>query len=186
MTNLPAQRLLTAADLMQLPDDGYQYELEAGRLIRVPPTGPLASIVAATMLTLVNGFVRLHRLGVVGGADFGMILARDPDTVRAPDVVFYRANRLPPGGIPSSYWDLAPDLAVEVLSPSDRRGKVLKKVGEYLDAGTRLVWVVDPRRRTAVIYRPEGEPTILGADGVLDGEDVLPGFTLALADVWEE
>jgi Uma2 family endonuclease len=77
-------------------------------------------------------------------------------------------------------------LAVEVLSPSDRRGKVLKQVGEYLDAGTRLVWVVDPRRRTAVVYRPEGEPTILGADGILDGEDVLPGFTLALAEVWVE
>ena len=71
-----------------------------------------------------------------------------------------------------------------MLSPSDRRGKVLKKVGEYLDAGARLVWVVDPRRRTAVVYRPDGEPTILGADGILDGEDVLPGFTLPLAEVW--
>jgi Uma2 family endonuclease len=184
MANLPAERLRTAADLMQLPDDGYRYELEAGRLIRMPPGGPLASIVAATFLTLVNEFVRLQRLGVVGGADFGIQLARDPDTVRAPDVGFYRADRLPAGGIPETYWDLAPDLAVEVLSPSDRRGKVLKKVGEYLDAGTQLVWVVDPRRRTAVVYRPEGEPTILGADGVLDGEDVLSGFTLALADVW--
>jgi Uma2 family endonuclease len=186
MTNLPAERLLTAEDLMQLPDDGYQYELDEGRLIRTPPSGPLASIVAATILTLINEFVRLHRLGVVGGADFGMILARSPDTVRAPDVVFYRAERLPAGGIPSTYWELAPDLAVEVLSPSDRRGQVLKKVGEYLDAGTRLVGVVDPRRRTAVVYRPEGEPTILGADGALDGEDVLPGFLLALGDVWEE
>ena len=184
MTNLPAERLLTAADLMRLPDDGYRYELEGGRLIRMPPGGPLASIVAATILTLLNQFVRLHRLGVVGGADFGMILARDPDTVRAPDVAFYRADRLPPGGIPVTYWELAPDLAVEVLSPSDRRSKVLRKVSEYLDAGTPLVWVVDPRRRTAVVYRPEGEPTILGADGVLDGEDVLPGFTLTLAEVW--
>jgi Uma2 family endonuclease len=135
---------------------------------------------------LIGNFVAEHRLGVVGGADFGILLARGPDTVRAPDVVFYRADRLPAGGIPSTYWELAPDLAVEVLSPSDRRGKVLKKVGEYLDAGTHLVWVVDPRRRTAVVYRPEGEPTILGADGILDGEDVLPGFRLALAEVWVE
>jgi Uma2 family endonuclease len=186
MTNLPAERLLTAEDLMQLPDDGYRYELDEGRLVRMPPGGPLAAIVAATILTLINEFARLHRLGKVGGADFGSILAREPDTVRAPDVAFYRTDRLPPGGIPSMYWELAPDLAVEVLSPSDRRGKVLRKVGDYLDAGTQLVWVVDPRRRTAVVYRPEGEPTILGADGILDGEDVLPGFTLALGDVWEE
>jgi Uma2 family endonuclease len=186
MTNLPAERLLTADDLMRVPDDGYRYELEDGRLIRMPPAGPLASVVAATIITLINQFVRPHRLGVVGGADFGMISARDPDTVRAPDVAFYRADRLPADGIPATYWELAPDLAVEVLSPSDRRGKVLKKVGEYLDAGTRLVWVVDPRRHTAVVYRPEGEPTILGADGALEGEDVLPGFTLALADVWVE
>jgi Uma2 family endonuclease len=184
MTNLPAERLLTADDLMRLPDDGYQYELEEGRLIRMPPAGPLASIIAFTIGRLVGNFVAQHRLGIVGGADFGMILARDPDTVRAPDVAFYRSERLPATGIPSTYWELAPDLAVEVLSPSDRRGKVLRKVSEYLDAGTPLVWVVDPQRRTAVVYRPEGEPTIVGADGVLDGEDVLPGFTLALADVW--
>lgn len=184
MTNDPAGRLLTAGDLMRLPDDGYQYELEEGRLIRVPPSGPLASVVAMTIATLLNVFVRSHRLGIVGGADFGLILARDPDTVRAPDVAFYRAERIPPGGIPATYWDLAPDLAVEVLSPSNRRGRVLKKVGEYLDAGTRLVWVVDPRRRTAVVYRPKGEPAIFGEDGVLDGEDVLPGFTLPLAEVW--
>ena len=184
MANLAAPTLLTAEDLMSLPDDGYQYELEAGRLIRMPPAGPLASIVAMTIARLLGNFVAEHRLGVVGGADFGVQLARQPDTVRAPDVVFYRADRLPPGGIPATYWDLAPDLAVEVLSPSDRRGKVLKKVGEFLEAGTRLVWVVDPRRRTAVVYRPEGEPTILGADGILAGEDVLPGFSLPLAEVW--
>jgi Uma2 family endonuclease len=184
MANAPAERLMTAADLMHLPDDGYRYELEEGKLIRMPPPGPLASIVALTIARLIGNFVAEFRLGVVGGADFGFQLARDPDTVRAPDAAFYRADRLPAGGIPATYWELAPDLAVEVLSPSDRRGKVLKKVGEYLDAGARLVWVIDPVRRTAVVYRPEGEPTILGADGVLDGEDVLPGFALPLADVW--
>lgn len=184
MANEPAGRLLTAEELMELEDDGYQYELDEGRLIRMPPAGPLASIVAATILTLLNEFARRHHLGVVGGADFGVRLRRGPDTVRAPDVAFYRAERLPADGIPSTYWDLAPDLAVEVLSPSDRRGKVLRKVGDFLDAGARLVWVVDPRRRTAVVYRPESDPEILGADGVLDGEDLLPGFTLPLAEVW--
>lgn len=184
MTTLPAPELLTANDLMHLPDDGYQYELEAGRLVRTPFAVPLASVVAATIAARLGTRVAELRLGIVGGADFGILLAKGPDTVLAPDAVYYRADRIPPDGIPDTYWDLAPDLAVEVLSPSDRRGRVLRKVGEYLDAGTRLVWVVDPRRRTAVVYRPEGEPTILGADGILDGEDVLPGFTLALADVW--
>lgn len=184
MANLPADRLLTVDDLLQAEDDGYQYELENGRLLRMPPSGPLASMVALTTARMIGNFVAAHRLGVVGGADFGIQLSANPDTVRAPDAVFYRADRIPPGGIPATYWTLAPDLAVEVLSPSDRRGKVLCKVGEYLDAGTRLVWVVDPQRRTAVVYRPDGEPTILGADGVLDGEDVLPDFLLPLTEVW--
>ena len=97
MTHVPADRLLTVDDLMRLTDDGYQYELGSGRLIRTPPAGPLASIVALTIARLLGNFVAEHRLGVVGGADFGVQLTREPDTVRAPDVVFYRTDRLPPG-----------------------------------------------------------------------------------------
>ncbi len=184
MTREPATTLLTAEDLLNLPEDGCQYELEEGRLIRMPPSGPRASIVAATIVYLLSVWVRPRKLGVVGGADFGFLVAHNPDTIRAADVVFYRAERIPQSGIPARYWDLAPDLAVEVLSPSNRPGKVLRKVGEYLDAGTALVWMLDPEQRRATVFRADGSVTVLGEDGVLDGEDVLPGCTLALSEVW--
>ena len=184
MTTLPAERLLTMTDLLALPDDGCNYELVEGRLSTMPPSGPLASYVAMVIARILGNFVVEHRLGIVGGADFGVRLVRDPDTVRAADVAFFAAARLPTGGLPDTYWDLAPDLAVEVLSPHDRRGKVLQKVGEYLNAGTRLVWVVDPRRRTAVVYRADADPSILAEHGVLEGEDVVPGFALPLSSVW--
>jgi Uma2 family endonuclease len=111
-----------------------------------------------------------------------MIISRGPDTVRAPDVWFVRTERLEGGRLPNAFFPGAPDLAVEVISPTDRRGAVMKKVGEYLEAGTRLVWVIYPENRSAVVYRPEGLPEIIGEDGVLDGEDVVPGFSLTLRD----
>ena len=125
-----------------------------------------------------------HRLGVCAGADGGVRLKPDPDTVRAPDVSFVRAERIPSGGLAAGYWPGAPDLAVEVLSPSDRYPEVQRKVQEYLDAGTWLVWVVDPESRTATVFHPGGRSIFLDCDGVLDGGAVLPGFKLALNEVW--
>ncbi len=184
MTREPAAALLTADDLFGLPDDGCQYELEAGRLLRMPSSGLKASVVAATVVYLLAAWVRPRRLGAVGGADLGFLIARNPDTVRAADAVFYRAERISESGIPSRYWDLAPDLAVEVLSPSNRPGAILRKVGEYLDAGTALVWMLDPEQRRTTVFRAGGSITVLGEDGVLDGEDVLPGCAIALSEVW--
>jgi Uma2 family endonuclease len=185
MTTTAAERLMTADDLMRMPDDGFhKYELDRGRLITMSPAFSKPSMVAANVLTEVNAFVRSRKLGRCGGADWGFKLAADPDTVRAPDVGFVRAERIPPEGIARSYWPGPPDLAVEVRSASDRTSDVLKKVAEYLEAGTRLVWVLDPERRAALVFRPDGTVTVHGEDGVIDGEDVLPGFALPLADVW--
>jgi Uma2 family endonuclease len=111
------------------------------------------------------------------------LLKRGPDVVRAPDVWFVRADRVPADGIPVSFWPGAPDLAIEVLSPTDRVGAVLRKVREYLDAGVRLVWVIDPEARTAGVFRPGRTEHFIDDDRILDGEDVLPGFTLPLREV---
>ena len=112
----------------------------------------------------------------------GFTLARGPDTVRGPDIAVVRRDRVP-SPEPRGFLELAPELMVEVLSPRDRPGEVLAKVADWLTAGTRLVWVVDPERRVARVYRDDGSEAIVGADEALDGEDVLPGFSCPLADV---
>jgi Uma2 family endonuclease len=184
MSTAPSDRLMTADELLHLPDDGRFYELVRGKLIEVSPSSSESSWVSADVLTRINTFVRQHGLGRCGDSDWGFLLATNPDTVRAPDVGFVRAERIPASGVPPGYWPGAPDLAVEVLSPSNRPTDVLRKVAEYLDAGASLVWVLDPQRRRATVYHPDGTVTVLGEDGVLDGEDLLPGFTLPLAEVW--
>ncbi len=185
MANASAATLMTAEDLLRLPDDGNQYELVRGKRICMGGTPARPAIVAANIGTLINVFVRQHRLGVCGGADFGFLLASNPDTVRVPDFAFVRAERVPAAGIPDGFWQGAPDLAIEVFSPSNRFTDVLEKVYEYLAAGARLVWVVEPEARKAMVFRPgAAPPLVLGEDGVLDGEDVLPGFTLPLREVW--
>lgn len=180
----PSPRLLTAADLLQMPDDGNQYELVEGRLLCMGGTSTRPAAVAFNIGLEVGGFVKQHRLGLCGGADWGMLLTSKPDTVRVPDVAFVRADRIPPSGLPNGFWPGAPDLAVEVRSPSNRFPDILRKIADYLDAGTRLVWQIDPERRTAMAFREEGITAVAGADGVLDGEDVLPGFSLSLAQIW--
>jgi Uma2 family endonuclease len=185
MATAPPTGLLTADDLMDLPDDGNQYELVRGRLVRMPPSALASSIVAMTLGAVVTAFVRLHKLGRCSGEGGGTRLASDPDTVRAPDFMFYSNARLPARGVPRRGYLSAPDFAVEVLSPSDSFAKITAKAIEYLAAGTRLVWVVDPDARAVVIFRPGREPETLGGDAVLDGEDVLPGLSLSLAELWE-
>jgi Uma2 family endonuclease len=175
---------MTADELLRMPDDGWKYELVRGELIRMSPSGSRSSIVSSNIRNQMGPFVTQRRLGLCGDADWGFRLASNPDVVRAPDIAFVRAERVPEDGIPAGYWPGAPDLAVEVLSPSDRFAEVLEKVQDYLAAGARLVWVIDPEARTATVFRPGGIPETVGADGELSGEDVLPGFILRLAEVW--
>jgi len=182
MATATTEQLLTAEDLERLPDDSSViYELDEGRLICSSPSASLSSIVGANVLAEIAPFVKQHQLGVCLGADGGFKLWSDPDTVRAPDVSFVRADRIPKGGIPRrGFWPGAPDLAVEVLSPSNRPGEMWRRIGDLLNAGARLIWVIDPEQRTAMTIRSDGGTLLVGEDGVLDGEDVLPGFTLPL------
>jgi Uma2 family endonuclease len=177
-----APATMTAEDLLRLNIQDKRSELVRGRLVVREPAGLAHGVVASRIGERVAGFVRTHALGVVVAAETGFTLARDPDTVRAPDVGFIRADRVP-NPIPRGYAQMAPDFVVEVLSPDDRPGEVLAKVADWLRAGTRLIWVVDPVRRSARAYRADGTELFVPDDASLDGEDVLPGFTLPLAAV---
>ncbi len=181
----PESQLLTAEDFLGLPkEESKRHELVEGRLVPVCAAASRSAIVATNISTSMNSFIREHRLGICGGADWSFRLRTNPDTVRMPDVAFVRADRIPPGGVPSTAWDGAPDLAVEVLSPSNRFSEIMERVQDFFDAGTRLMWVIDPDKRNARIFAPDRAMRIAGEDGMLDGEDVLPGFTLPLAQIW--
>ena len=117
-----------------------------------------------------------HALGLCCSTGTGFILERDPDIVRAPDAAFVASGRIPETGVPVGYWPFAPDLAVEVVSPSDRLADVHAKIVDYLAAGTRLVWLVEPETRMVHVYRSTRQVDVLGTDDALDGGDVLPGF----------
>jgi Uma2 family endonuclease len=183
VTAAGAQRM-TADELYELPEKpGVSYELVRGELRCMAPSAALPGVVAMRLGRRMDGYVDEHKLGVCGTADSGFKLESNPDTVRAPDLWFVRAERIPADGIPETFWPGAPDLAVEVLSPSDRFGPVMEKVQDYLANGTRLVWVIDPQGRSAAIFRPDTRPVLIQEDGVLDGADVIASFSVTLRDV---
>ena len=174
------RRVATEEDLLAMPKDGQKYELVDGE-IRMSPAGDRHSVVALELAARLLAFAKQHRLGHVMGADAGFRLPSK--NVRSPDVSFVAAGRFPDDRPPDDFGDIAPDLAVEVLSPHDRPRHVLDKVGEYLEAGVRLIWVIDPKKQCAVVYRSLSDVQELGPESVLDGEDVLPGFRCALREI---
>lgn len=177
-------KLMTAEDLWSMPDDGHRYEVVRGELVCLPMSSYRSSTVAARIIIAVGSFALGAGLGEVAGADGAFILRRDPDTTRIPDVSFVRADRLPSMEERFQFLELAPDLAIEVLSPTDRTSATNDKVLDYLDAGVSIVWVVDPLRRTVTVYTPDGVGRLLREHDTLDGADVLPGFQLAIADLF--
>jgi len=175
-------RPLTAEAFAALPEDDLRHELEAGWLVSEPLPSPLHDRVRRRIERRLDRFVAERRLGEIFG-EAGFVLARDPDTVRGPDVSYVRAERLV-GLDETRFIEGAPDLAVEVLSPSNRPGQVRAKVAEYLAAGCRLVWVVDPAERQVVTYRSVLSPRAAGE--TLDGEDVLHGLRIPVASLFED
>src|SRR4030095_2647233 len=148
-----ATQLLTADDLLRQPHDGYRYELVKGELIKEPPAGNIHGNRAMRLGWRLACHVENNDLGVVFAAETGFRLASDPDTVRAPDVAFVNKTRIEEAGTFEGFWPGAPDLALEVLSPGDSYTEVEEKVREYLAAGTKAVWIVDPKGRTITVYR---------------------------------
>lgn len=167
------------ADLQE-PDE-YQSELVRGFLVRQPRPGARHGRVQLRIGHRLESYVAKRGLGLVL-VEAGVVFSRDPPTVRGPDVAFYTSERAP-DPVPAGFLEIAPDLAVEVLSPSNRAGEIQEKVAEYLDAGTRMVWVVDPASRTATVYRSRDEIRLLAGDDELEGGDVVPGFRARLSEL---
>lgn len=174
--------LITAEELLELDVPGKRIELVRGKLVVSEPSGARHGGTAMNIAFEMEMYARLHSAGRVFAAETGFKLFSSPDTVRAPDAGFVRRGRLP-DPLPDNYPAIAPDIAVEVLSPGDRAHKVREKVADWLGAGSALVWVIDPRRRTARVYRADGSESVIEADGALDGEAVLRGFTCPLARI---
>ena len=173
---------MTAEELLRLNLPDKRTELVRGVLVVREPAGYQHGDIAMRLAAAIYTHVEAHGLGRVFAAETGFTLARNPDTVRAPDVAFISTARLPDPP-PHGFAELAPDLAVEVLSPDDRPGAVLAKVADWLNAGARLVWVVDPLRVIARVYRADGSESMLDETDALRGEDLLPGFEYPLSAI---
>lgn len=180
---MTTKTLFTAEDLWQLPEGGRWYELVKGELIEMTPPGSMHGKVALRLARHLQAHVDAYQLGEVM-VESGFRLESEPDTVRGPDVSFIAADRVPPEGLPDGFFPGAPDLAVEVVSPGDTNAEIQDRVMDYLTHGTRLVWVVRPRRRTVTVHSPDGTACVLSEADVLDGEDVVPGFTLFLQELF--
>jgi Uma2 family endonuclease len=175
-------KLMTADELLAMPDDGKRYELVNGELIEMSPGKLWHGIVADRIASSLSRFVAMHRLGWTPSSDTGYVLTRNPDTVRAPDASFIARDRVQ---TLDAFGPAAPDLAVEVISPSDRYTEVDVKVRQYIAAGARMVIVVNPRNNTATATTPKGA-TLLTIDDVIEGGDVVPGWTLPLRELFAD
>ena len=175
---------VTADELLNMPDDGFRYELVQGELRQRYPPENVHGRVAMNFGISLGSYVKEHNLGAVYTAETGFKLASDPDTVRAPDVAFVSRVRVEAIGEIEGFWPGAPDLAAEVTSPGDTYAEVEEKVFAWLDAGTRMVVVVNPRQRSATEYRSQTDIIALTEADVLDGGDVVPGFELTVRGIF--
>ena len=177
------RRLMTAEELLLLPDDGMRHELIDGVLRTMPPAGGEHGGAAGAIHGHFSRFVYDHPVARVLAAETGFLLRRNPDRVRAPDVAVLTIQRLRVEGLPAGYIPGAPDLAVEVVSPGDRPAEVREQIADWLRAGARIVWVVYPSQVRRFVYRADGSIEELGPDDVVDGGDVLPNFGMRVGDL---
>jgi Uma2 family endonuclease len=178
---MASTRVITDEELLQLPrDDGNKYEVVDGEL-RVSPANFAHERIIAKLLARMRSFADQRQLGEVVGSNVLYVLPSG--NRRGPDVSFVAAGRLTPEARAQVFPRLAPDLAIEVLSPSDRPRAVFDRVGEYLESGVRLVWVIDPQKRRAVEYRSLSEAREIALSGMLEGADVLPGFSCSVEEL---
>jgi Uma2 family endonuclease len=176
ITNITTAEQLFATNLQHC-------ELIGGELVMMSPAGFDHGRFASRIVAALENHVSRHGLGIVTTAEAGFQLAHDPDTVRAPDVAFVRADRIPPDGV-RGYFQGAPDLAVEVVSPSDRPDEVAAKVQDWLQAGCSMVWVVEPKDGTVTIHRPGNKDTILTTSDAITGGEVLPEYSMPVARIF--
>ena len=178
-------KLLTAEDLLRLNSQGVKGELIRGVLHETVSVGEEHGYIAGILITFLNIHIRPRKLGRTGGTDVGFLIQQDPDTVREPDVYFVSAERLPLDVRVRGYLEVVPEVVVEIVSPSDSERYVEEKIRMWLDHGVSIALEVRPIDRTIAVHRP-GVPTeTLTGDDVLDGGDVLPGFSLPLSEIFD-
>ena len=178
-------QVMTADELLRMPDDGFRYELVKGELRQMAPAGHEHGRVVINFTWRLAQYVTTNQLGVVYAAETGFKLAGDPDTVRAPDVAFVSKDRLNEITSAAGFWPGAPDLTVEVVSLGDTYTEVQEKAVDWLAAGTKLVLALNPRKRAVTVYRSLNDIVILNDDVVLDLNDVVPGFKIAIKDIFD-
>jgi Uma2 family endonuclease len=181
--HMATTKLMTVEVLLER-EDFERYELCRGEPVFMPGTFFDHGTIGSAILIRLGIHVLQHGLGRVTGPDTGFRLRDDPAVLLYPDVAFVAAERLPPADQWRQFLPPAPNLVVEVLLDSNRPGYVAAKIGEYMAAGTKLIWIVDPRWKTVTVHRPDGTQAVLSEDGVLDGADVVPAFRLPVADVF--
>lgn len=177
--------LLTAAEFAALPNpiDGSQQELVRGEVVTMPPPGFVHGVVQGNVYFALRQYANRTKSGRVT-VESGVITENGADTVRGPDVAFWSFDRLPAEHTPVVYANVAPDLVAEVVSPSNTRKQVARKVREYFTSGVQLVWVVDPDEQTVTVYHKPGDGTVLWEDATVTGGDVLPGFECPVRDLF--
>src|SRR3990172_6914645 len=183
-----AQKLMTAEEFAARPApfDDSREELVEGRVVVAPPPGAEHGGLVARLAGRLDLWASQHKIGRATG-ESGYVIRRGPDSVRGPDVSFISAGRLPGGALPRTYLEGAPDLAVEIVSPGDRAGEINRKVEEYLEAGSRRVWVVWPETRTLTVHQPGGSARTLGIGDILVSDDAsfsVEGFQLPIAELF--
>jgi Uma2 family endonuclease len=178
-----AAHLLTAEEFRLLPEpaDGGKQELVRGEVITMPSPGFRHGVVQLNSGSILRAYSKTTQRGRVT-VESGILTQRGPDTVRGPDVAFWSIERLPFDLEPEAYPEVAADLCVEILSPGNRRSKMLEKLREYFACGVRMVWVIDPEDKTITVYRTPERGQLLHCGATLEGEDVLPGFSCPVSE----
>ena len=185
-TLAPAKpKLLTAEDLLRLDSKGVKGELIRGRLSETMSVGGEHGQIVIKLGFLMGSVVIPQRMGRIFGSDAGVLLERAPDTVREPDVAFISAARLPLTERVTGYYEIVPDIVVEIASPSDSRREVDDKARMWRDYGVPLVWAAYPDTRTIDVHRADGSVITLYEDDILDGGEILPGFAIPVSDIFD-
>ncbi len=179
----PTDRLVTAGEFADHPEWGPS-ELIKGKVVPLTNPKPLHGVLMSEVAYRIQEFVRPRKLGLIFSGDAGVIIERGPDTVRGPDVGFISQARAAKQGSLEKYFSVAPELCVEIVSPSDHWSDITEKVDMFLSIGVAIVWIIDPKLRNAHVFRKGREVLVINAASALDGEDVLPGFRLPLQELF--
>jgi len=178
-----AHKLITAEEYRGSPMNTKHSELVRGEVVETMPPGGEHGEIAGALVELLRRWAR-EGAGGYAAVESGYILGHNPDTVRGPDVSYVRADRIPSGGRPKAFWPIAPDLAVEIVSPSETAAEVRAKVRDFLTAGTPLVWTIYPDQREVIAHTPDGMARTYSEEDTLEHPDVLPGFSCKVAELF--